>query len=80
MLTTKPVCSIQFDKTSPNSYLEESFLFNKANCMQFLLDWALGLVVFGTDCSSWLVLNRMGYVETRSKEENSVKDKIMSGR
>jgi hypothetical protein len=44
-------------QTSPNSILEEFFLFDKANPMQFLLawtpfllEWGLGLVFFGADC------------------------------
>ena len=39
-----------FGRTSPNSILEEFFLFDYANFMQFLLDWGLGLVVFDADC------------------------------
>ena len=40
-----------FWQTSLNSILEEFFLFDKGNFIQFLLDWGLGIVVFGTDCS-----------------------------
>ena len=44
-----------FRQTSPNSILEEFFLFDKANSMQFLLDRGIGLVVFGTDCHPPLI-------------------------
>jgi hypothetical protein len=42
---------ITFWQTSPKIILEEFFLFDQANFMQFFLDWSLGLEVFGTDCS-----------------------------
>ena len=38
-----------FWQTIPNSILENLFIFGKANFMQFLLDWDIGLVFFGTD-------------------------------
>ena len=46
MITPKTVCV----KASPNSILEEFFLFDYVNFIQFLLDSGIGLVVFGTDC------------------------------
>jgi hypothetical protein len=46
-----------FWQTSSNSILEEIFVFDQANFMQFLLAWTnftrlgLGLVFFSADCS-----------------------------
>ena len=46
-----------FEQTNPKSNVEEFFIFYLAKFMQFftsleilLLDWTLGIVVFGTDC------------------------------
>ena len=46
-----------FEQTNPKSNVEEFFIFDLAKFMQFftsleffLLDWALGILVFGTDC------------------------------
>ena len=51
-----------FWQTSPNRILEEFFLFDYANFMQFftsqtqfLLDWGIGLVVIGTGCYFFLL-------------------------
>jgi hypothetical protein len=39
-----------FWQTSSNSILEEFFLVEQANFIQFLLVWGIRLVVFGTHC------------------------------